>query len=76
MVDVVEVVEEQRFEARDADGSLLGISAYDAQGSTVVFTHTEVLPAAEGRGSAAGWCAARWTRCARRGVTWSRCARS
>ncbi len=50
MVDVVEVVDEQRFEAHDTDGSLLGIAAYDAQGSTVVFTHTEVLPAAEGRG--------------------------
>ncbi len=50
MVDVVEVVDEQRFEARDADGALLGIAAYDAQGGTVVFTHTEVLPAAEGRG--------------------------
>jgi predicted GNAT family acetyltransferase len=39
-----------RFEARSADGTLLGATYYDVIEGTVAFTHTEVEPAYEGQG--------------------------
>ena len=42
--------EEHRYEVRDEDGTVLGFSAYRRHDDVVVFTHTEVDDAAEGRG--------------------------
>jgi predicted GNAT family acetyltransferase len=39
-----------RYEARDADGTVLGFSAYRRSGEVVVITHTEVDDSQEGRG--------------------------
>jgi uncharacterized protein len=41
--------DEQRFEAR-VDGELAGFAAYTPAGDMLVFTHTEVDPAYEGKG--------------------------
>lgn len=38
-----------RYEVRE-DGSLLGFAEYRIDGDVIVFTHTEVSPAYEGRG--------------------------
>jgi uncharacterized protein len=43
--------DEQRWEAR-VDGELAGIAAYQLTDKLIVFTHTEVEPAFEGRGIA------------------------
>jgi len=40
---------DERYEAR-LDGTVAGFAAYRHDGPTVVFTHTEVDPAFEGRG--------------------------
>lgn len=39
-----------QFEARDADGTVLGFAAYVLDADAVVFTHAEVDEAAAGRG--------------------------
>ena len=49
-IEVVDNPYEHRYEARDADGTVLGFSAYRRSGDTVVFTHTEVYDAQEGKG--------------------------
>jgi predicted GNAT family acetyltransferase len=49
-VEVVDNPDQHRYEARDADGTVLGFSRYRLTGDTVVFTHTEVDPATEGQG--------------------------
>jgi predicted GNAT family acetyltransferase len=49
-VVVTDVPAEGRFEARTPDGELLGLAAYVVDAGRVVFTHTEVEPAAEGQG--------------------------
>jgi uncharacterized protein len=49
-IEVVDNPEQHRYEAREADGTVLGFSAYRRSGETVVFTHTEVDDAQEGRG--------------------------
>jgi predicted GNAT family acetyltransferase len=49
-VQVVDNHEKHRYEARDADGGVLGFSAYRPAGDTVVITHTEVGDAQEGKG--------------------------
>jgi len=51
-VHVTDVPDEQRFEARDDSGELMGVSYYDVIGSTVAFTHTEVDERFEGQGVA------------------------
>jgi len=51
-VDVVEVPDALRFEARGTEGELLGIAEYQAMGTVVAFTHTEVPPEHGGRGIA------------------------
>ncbi len=47
---VVDHREAHRYEARAADGTVLGFSQYRLAGDTVVFTHTEVDDDQEGRG--------------------------
>src|SRR5690606_30405131 len=42
--------EGDRFEARTDDGTVAGFAAYERTPGTVIFTHTEVDPAFEGRG--------------------------
>jgi predicted GNAT family acetyltransferase len=42
--------DEQRFEALDESGDLLAISTYRRYDDRIVFVHTEVDDAAEGRG--------------------------
>ena len=49
-VQVVDNPEKHRYEARDADGAVLGFSAYRPAGDTLVITHTEVDDAQEGKG--------------------------
>ena len=49
-VEVVDETGKHRYEARGADGTVLGFSAYLLRGETVVFTHTEVDPETEGHG--------------------------
>ena len=49
-IEVVDNVDRHRYEARAEDGTVLGFSRYRLSGDTVVFLHTEVDPAAEGRG--------------------------
>ena len=41
-----------RYEARTADGEVVGFADYDVRGETVVFPHTVVDPAHRGRGIA------------------------
>ncbi len=51
-VDEIEVVNNEavhRYEAR-VDGTVLGFAAYRLRPGEIVFTHTEVDPAAEGKG--------------------------
>jgi uncharacterized protein len=49
-IEVVDHPEAHRYEARDRDGTVLGFSQYRLLGDVVVFTHTEVDEAQEGRG--------------------------
>ena len=48
-ITVTDVPQAGRYEARDGD-RVLGQANYQRQGDRVVFTHTEVDPAAEGSG--------------------------
>ena len=48
-VQVTNNAEDKRYEAR-VDGELAAIADYIPTGELVAFTHTEVLPAFEGRG--------------------------
>jgi predicted GNAT family acetyltransferase len=48
-IDVVDVPERRRFEARIGT-EVAGISQYRRRGERVIFTHTEVSPAFEGKG--------------------------
>jgi len=57
---IVDGPENGRYEAFVGD-RLAGLVAYRLRAGQVVFLHTEVLPAFEGRGSAAGWRPASWT---------------
>lgn len=47
---VTDLPDEHRFEARDADGTVLGVAEYRRRPGVVVFTHTEVDPRQEGHG--------------------------
>lgn len=47
---VTDVPAEDRFEARAADGTVLGVAEYERRPGVVVFTHTEVHPRDEGHG--------------------------
>lgn len=47
---VTDVPERERFEARDETGATAGVVTYQLTGNIVVYTHTEVDPAFEGKG--------------------------
>ncbi|NJP30998.1 GNAT family N-acetyltransferase [Micromonospora thermarum] len=47
---VIDVPERERFEARDETGVTAGLVTYQLTGTIIVYTHTEVAPAFEGRG--------------------------
>jgi uncharacterized protein len=47
---VVDNPDQHRYEARDADGRVVGFAAYQRGHDTVVFTHTEVDDDQEGKG--------------------------
>jgi uncharacterized protein len=52
VVDVVDNPDQHRYEARDSTASVLGFAAYRKTGDHLVFTHTEVDDAQEGKGVA------------------------
>jgi uncharacterized protein len=47
---VIDLPDDHRFEARDAEGTVLGVAEYRRRPGVVVFTHTEVDPRQEGHG--------------------------
>lgn len=49
-ITVSDAPERERFEAHDEDGTLAGVVTYQLTGAIVVYTHTKVEPAYEGRG--------------------------
>lgn len=49
-ITVIDVPDKERFEARDADGNVLGFVTYQLTGNIIVYTHTEVMPEHEGKG--------------------------
>ncbi|WP_144120579.1 GNAT family N-acetyltransferase [Catellatospora sichuanensis] len=50
-IDVTDAPERERFEARDsAEQAVAGFMTYQLTGNVIVFTHTEVSPAYEGKG--------------------------
>lgn len=49
-IDVTDLPDQHRFEARDGDGTVLGVAEYRREPGLVVFTHTEVDPRLEGHG--------------------------
>lgn len=60
--------EQHRYEAWDA-GTLAGFAEYRLEPSTIVFVHTEVDPAFEGRGIASGLATFALDDARRRGLT-------
>lgn len=48
-VEVKDAPADSRYEAR-IDGALAGIAVYRLRGERIIFTHTEVEPAHEGKG--------------------------
>ncbi|MCL2455566.1 MAG: N-acetyltransferase [Micrococcales bacterium] len=51
-LEVLEVPAAHRFEARAADGELVGVAEYQQMGDAIAFTHTEVPPEHGGHGVA------------------------
>jgi uncharacterized protein len=51
-ITVVDVPAEDRYEARTADGALVGFAAYQLATNLIVMTHTEVDRSFEGQGVA------------------------
>lgn len=50
-IDVADAPERERFEARDSEAqAVAGFMTYQLTGKVIVFTHTEVSPAYEGKG--------------------------
>ncbi|GIF06267.1 GNAT family N-acetyltransferase [Actinoplanes siamensis] len=49
-MEIVDVPDKGRFEARDEAGVLAGVLTYQMTGPIVVYTHTEVDPEFEGQG--------------------------
>lgn len=47
---VTDAPERERFEARDETGAVAGVVTYQLTGAIIVYTHTEVDPAYEGKG--------------------------
>jgi len=48
-ITVIDVPERERFEARDGD-DLAGFVTYQLTGAIIAYTHTEIVPANEGKG--------------------------
>jgi len=48
-ITVIDVPERERFEARDGD-DLAGFVTYQLTGAIIAYTHTEIVPAYEGKG--------------------------
>lgn len=49
-ITVIDVPEQERFEARDETGQMTGYLAYQVTGSIAAYVHTEVKPEFEGKG--------------------------
>ncbi len=49
-MEITDVPDKGRFEARDEAGALAGVLTYQVTGQIVVYTHTEVDPAFERQG--------------------------
>lgn len=49
-ITVVDNLDLERFEARLADGAVVGSAYYEREPGVVIFTHTEVDPSMEGKG--------------------------
>jgi hypothetical protein len=52
-ITVVDAKERSRYEAHDADGTLMGFVDYHLHPGVITFTHAETLPEFRGRGVAA-----------------------
>jgi uncharacterized protein len=52
-IRVVDARDRSRYEALDAEGSLMGYADYRLTANTISFTHAETLPSYRGRGVAA-----------------------
>ncbi|MBL7256415.1 GNAT family N-acetyltransferase [Paractinoplanes lichenicola] len=50
VVKITDVPEKDRFEARDDDGTLLGVITYQVTGNVIAYTHTKVEPDHEHQG--------------------------
>ena len=66
-MDVVDVPDEQRYEAR-VDGVVAGRVEYDVVGGVMELLHTEVDPAFEGKGVGSGLAAGVFDDVRRRGA--------
>jgi predicted GNAT family acetyltransferase len=51
-ITVADAREQSRYEARDADGNLMGFVDYKLVGAVIAFLHAETLPEFRGRGVA------------------------
>jgi predicted GNAT family acetyltransferase len=51
-ISIADAREQSRYEARDADGKLMGFVDYKLVGSVIAFLHAETLPEYRGRGVA------------------------
>jgi predicted GNAT family acetyltransferase len=51
-ISIADAPENSRYEARDADGSLMGFVDYKLTGPVIAFLHAETLPEFRGRGVA------------------------
>jgi uncharacterized protein len=49
-ISVTDQPDRERFEAREESGEVAGFLTYQVTGGIVAYTHTEVLPAFEGKG--------------------------
>ena len=67
-VEVVDAPERSRYLAR-VDGEVAGFAAYRMRGERIVFTHTEVDPAYEGKGVGSALAKAALDDVRRRGLT-------
>ena len=67
-VEVVDAPERSRYVAR-VDGEVAGFAAYRMRGERIVFTHTEVDPAYEGKGVGSALAKAALDDVRRRGLT-------
>jgi predicted GNAT family acetyltransferase len=51
-ITIADAREQSRYEARDADGNLMGFVDYKLTGPVIAFLHAETLPEFRGRGVA------------------------